>query len=458
MSLTLPKGGNAPLRTGRCGITVTAPGAAIDVCAVLLAKNGKVRSDDDLVFYNHPVQDGVALSGRTMVADLPAIPATVDRIAIVASIDPLAPAAHFTAADTPRVVVECMGERIAFDPPPFTERETVAVLVELYRREGAWKVRAVGQGWDTGLAGLATAFGIVVDDPGPAPRPATTARQATTTARPVTATRPTIPAPTPAPVPPPPPAPPAVEWPAPAVDPAPAPAAAMSLEKVQRAAPGLVNLYKAAHVSLTKSGVIGQRAAVYLVLDHSGSMSRFYRDGTMQHLAEQVLGLSVNLDDDGTVPLVFFSNRVDLVADINLENYRGRIDRLHQPLDWGGTCYAPAMQAVIDHYRATGSTDPAFVVFQTDGEPFDRKATRELLRHASALPIFWQFVGFGPGSNLRFLRSLDTLDRRTVDNAGFFAAGQQPASRSDADLYDRLMKEYPDWLRAARALGIIRQG
>ncbi|MFF4443335.1 VWA domain-containing protein [Streptomyces sp. NPDC001502] len=452
MSLMLPKGGNAPLPTGRCAVTVTAtaPAAASDVCAVLLAKDGTVRGDDDLVFYNHPAQDGVVLSGRTIVADLSAVPAAVDRIAIVAAIDPELPTAHFTAADTPQAVIECGGVRIGFDPPPFTHRETAAVLVAIYRRDGAWKVRAVGQGWDTGLAGLATAFGIVVDDEGRAPA-AAPVPVAPTAPAPVPVA-PTVPAPVPvaptapAPVPVAPTAPP----------PAPVPAAAMSLEKVQRAAPGLVSLYKAAQVSLAKSGVIGQRAAVYLVMDHSGSMSRFYRDGTMQHLAEQVLGLSVNLDDDGTVPLMFFSNGVDLVADLNLENYRGRIDRLHAPLDWGGTCYTPAMQAVIDHYQSTGSRDPAFVIFQTDGEPFDRKATRELLRRASALPVFWQFVGFGPSRDLRFLRSLDTLDRRTVDNAGFFAAGRQPAARSDADLYDHLMKEFPDWLRAARAAGVIR--
>lgn len=445
MSPMLAKGGNTPLPTARCTVTVaaTAPGVATDVCAVLLAKDGKVRGDDDLVFYNHPAQDGVVLGGRSVLVDLPAVPASVDRIAIVASVDPTLPAAaHFTAADTPRAVIECGGVRIGFEPPPFTDRETAAVLVEIYRRDGAWKVRAVGQGWDTGLAGLATAFGIVVDDapaaPAPAPAPA-----------PVP-----IPAPARAPITAPAPAPVAV--PVPVTVPAPVPAAAMSLEKVQRAAPGLVNLYKAAQVSLTKSGVMGQRAAVYLVLDHSGSMSRFYRDGTMQHLAEQVLGLSVNLDDDGTVPLMFFSNGVDLVADLNLENYRGRIERLHAPLDWGGTCYTPAMLAVIEHYQATGSRDPAFVVFQTDGEPFDRKATRELLRRSSALPIFWQFVGFGSSRDLRFLRSLDTLDRRTVDNAGYFAAGQQPAARSDADLYDRLMKEFPDWLKAARAAGVLR--
>ncbi|MFE8949041.1 VWA domain-containing protein [Streptomyces sp. NPDC007856] len=217
-----------------------------------------------------------------------------------------------------------------------------------------------------------------------------------------------------------------------------------------------MNLYKAAHVSLAKHEVLGQRAAVYLVLDHSGSMGWFYDNGTMQLLAEQALGLSANLDDDGVVPIVFFSHEVDLVTEISLGNYQGRIEDLHQALEWGGTSYAPAMQAVIDHYQASRSTDPAFVIFQSDGDPFDRKETRDLLRQSSSMSIFWQFVGFGLSKDLRFLRSLDNLTGRTVDNAGYFGAGQNPAQRSEADLYDLLMKEFPSWLAAARTAGVLR--
>ncbi|MFE9405978.1 VWA domain-containing protein [Streptomyces sp. NPDC006530] len=437
MTRALAKGANAPLSTARCAVTFTfaANQTGIEVCAVLLARNGKVRGDNDLVFFNHPSQDGVTLDGRSVRADLSAVPDAIDRIAIAASIDPQAGNTYFDAGNTPTAIIDAEGTRLTFTPPPFTHRETAAVLIELYRRGEGWKVRAVGQGWDTGLAGLATDFGVTVDDDGSALPPAVPTNEAV----------PPPPAkPTPAPT----------SVSTPTASPTPAPA--ISLDKMRRSAPGLVNLYKAAHVALEKNGVAGRRAAVYLVLDHSASMSGFYRDGTVQHLAEQALGLSANLDDDGTVPLVFFSHGVDLLADIGLDNHVGRVDTLHRSLDWGGTRFAPAMQAVIDHYRASGSTDPAFVIFQTDGEPFDRKKTRELLRQAATLPIFWQFVGFGPARHLRFLRSLDTLDHRAVDNAGFFAAGQHPRTRSDAELYDLLMKEFPTWLLAAQSAGILR--
>nr|WP_155073844.1 VWA domain-containing protein [Streptomyces taklimakanensis] len=231
------------------------------------------------------------------------------------------------------------------------------------------------------------------------------------------------------------------------------------MEKVAATAPGLVSLYKQAAVSLEKHRLSGQRAAVYLVLDRSGSMRPYYRDGTVQHLAEQVLGLAAHLDDDGRVPVVFFSTGVDGTAEVSLDDHAGRVEALHDSLGhMGRTNYHLAMEAVIDHYRASGSTDPALVVFQTDGGPTSKAAAERVLCEASRLPLFWQFVGFGD-DEFRFLRKLDELPvpgKRVVDNAGFFAAGPDPRAVSDAELYDRLTGEFPDWLRAARAGGIVR--
>ncbi|MFI0540597.1 TerD family protein [Streptomyces sp. WSLK1-3] len=209
MTTTLAKGGNAVLSAAVCRVTLTSPTTGIDVSAVLLGQDGKVRNDDDLVFYNHSSQDGIVLNGQTIVADLAAAPATVDRVEIVASIDPELRATHFDASNTPHAVIECGSARITFAPPPLTHRETVVILVELYRRAGVWKARAVGQGWDTGLAGLASDFGIVVDEPGPStvqsPSAATgTQTRPTTTAPPRPSHAPNV-SPAGAPVPPTPP-------------------------------------------------------------------------------------------------------------------------------------------------------------------------------------------------------------------------------------------------------------
>jgi hypothetical protein len=238
--------------------------------------------------------------------------------------------------------------------------------------------------------------------------------------------------------------------------------AAISLDKVRETAPALVNLYKSAGVSLAKHGLDGQRAAVYLVVDYSGSMRPYYKDGSVQALADRVLGLSAHLDDDGRVPVVFFSTDVDAVTDIALADHRGRVERIVAGLGhMGKTSYHLAMDAVIDHYLDSGAGAPALVVFQTDGGPINKLAAERFLCKASRLPLFWQFIGFGdPGSRqFEFLRKLDELpvpDKRAVDNAGFFHAGEDPRAVSDAELYDRLVGEFPRWLAAARARGIVR--
>jgi len=239
--------------------------------------------------------------------------------------------------------------------------------------------------------------------------------------------------------------------------------AAISLSRIEETAPALVSLYKTAGVSLTKHGMDGLRAAVYLVVDYSGSMKPYYRDGSVQALADRVLGLSAHLDDDGTVPVVFFSTDVDAVTDIALADHRDRIERIVAGLGhMGRTSYHLAMDAVIDHYLDSGSTAPALVVFQTDGGPVNKLAAEKYLCKAARLPLFWQFVGFGDpnGKQFDYLRGLDDLAvpaKRVIDNAGFFHAGENPGEVTDADLYDRLVGEFPNWLAAARAQGIVSE-
>ncbi|MBK3570771.1 VWA domain-containing protein [Streptomyces sp. MBT62] len=238
--------------------------------------------------------------------------------------------------------------------------------------------------------------------------------------------------------------------------------AAISLSKVEETAPALVSLYKSAGVSLRKHGLDGQRAAVYLVVDYSGSMKPYYKDGSVQALADRVLGLSAHLDDDGTVPVVFFSTDVDAVSDIALADHAGRIDRIVAGLGhMGKTSYHLAMDAVIDHYLESGSKEPALVVFQTDGGPINKLAAERYVCKAAKLPMFWQFVGFGDAKSkqFEFLRRLDELavpQKRAVDNAGFFHAGSDPLKLSDTELYDRLVGEFPQWLSAARERGIVQ--
>lgn len=217
----------------------------------------------------------------------------------------------------------------------------------------------------------------------------------------------------------------------------------------------IVNLAQTAAVSLLKNGLIGQRAAVYLVLDHSGSMQPYYANGDVQRLAEQALGLSANLDDDGTVPLIYFGSHVDHVDEIRIGYHQGVIDRTHRTIQWGSTDYAAAIRHVTNEHRASEEARqlPALVIFQTDGEPDSRRDAEQALRDASNLPIFFAFIGFG--RSVQFLQQLDALSGRAVDNASFFHAAR-PSTVSDTDLYDGITREYAQWLTAARAANILR--
>lgn len=233
----------------------------------------------------------------------------------------------------------------------------------------------------------------------------------------------------------------------------------IDLMKVEQQAPGLVSLAKTAGVSLTKHGLGGQRAAVYLVVDRSYSMRHYYRDGSVQNLADQALALSVNLDDDGVVPLVMFDNQPYPTVDIQLGGYQGVVADQHSlhggERTMGGTRYTIAMHRVIEHYRSSGATDPALVLFQTDGVPQDEQDTRVQLAMASKLPLFWAFIGFGR-HRVQFLQTLDTLPGRVVDNASYFHAGAAPQSLNDAVLYDGITSEFAQWLPAARTAGVLR--
>ncbi len=214
---------------------------------------------------------------------------------------------------------------------------------------------------------------------------------------------------------------------------------------------GLADKYQAAGVSLHKAGLDNERASVYLVLDYSGSMARFYANGSVQHLAEQVLALSGRLDDDDKVPVILFDSKVRPAVEVSVHKYKGAVDKLVKKAGgMGSTNYAAAMHEVIKLHA--GKTNPAFVVFQTDGSPdWDAQlASEQIICDSARLPIFWQFIGFG-SDEFEFLRRLDTLSvpgRREVDNAGFFPAGATPAGWNDEDLYDNLLSEYPSWLQA----------
>lgn len=224
---------------------------------------------------------------------------------------------------------------------------------------------------------------------------------------------------------------------------------AMSEAQVKASAPGSVNLYKSAGLTLRKKGLLGKRAAVYLVLDRSISMNGFYTSGVMQDFTEKVLALSAHFDDDGIVPMFVFGDRVFDPTDIDLAKMKGVIQQMTKKIGgMGGTSYAPAIEAVTKYHKKLNPDAPGFVIFQTDGDAQDRLATEAAIKAASKEKIFWMFVGFGGSSESDFslLNSLDNLPGRAIDNAGFWWAGRRPQDRTPEEIYDGLMNEFPEYL------------
>ncbi|EON30587.1 putative stress protein, vWFA superfamily [Gordonia terrae C-6] len=133
----------------------------VDLIAVLLTAGHKVRTDDDLIFFNNPSSSGVRLQGSSScVVDLPSAPPDVDRIVVAASTE----AQRKTVEQIGPLTVTISGSGTWAFTPPDPGPETVLQLVAFYRRGGDWKLDAIGQGYREGLAAFATDFGIVVDD------------------------------------------------------------------------------------------------------------------------------------------------------------------------------------------------------------------------------------------------------------------------------------------------------
>ncbi|MFE7644639.1 VWA domain-containing protein [Streptomyces phaeoluteigriseus] len=467
---SMSKGANLPVDVPsvRVEISWSEPGGGpdVDVSALLLTAAGKVRDDADFVFYNQPrhasgavthlgKRSAAGVTADTVEVDLRSLESAVARVELCASAD----GGTFgqVAGLTLRLLdAGNLAELARFEMRGETERAFIGG--ELYLRAGQWKFRAVGQGYASGLAGLATDFGISVDEE-PAATAADPAASAVRT--------------------PPPPSPPSAPPASAAVS---APPAGARLAKGEEHLP--VDMRKRLSlrkeqvaVSLRKSGASGVSARVVLVLDASGSMSFLYSGGVVADVVERMAAVAAELDDDGEMQAWTFASDPARLPDLRLGELPEWL-RLHvrvgeislfrrskkprkglQPgqVDMRSVGIQNEEQKVIaqvrDYVRANPAAVPTLVLFFSDGGVYRDAAIEKELRAAAEEPIFWQFVGLGR-SNYGVLERFDTLPDRRVDNVGFFAV-DDIRTVPDQELYDRLLSEFPSWLMAARQAGIL---
>lgn len=404
----LSAGQNVPLPATDVRVEVS---GAVDLTALVLSASGTVDGDDDMVFYNQPQAPGARLAGGTLELALVGLRSGAERVALVAS--PSAAGQTFGATSV-RLTLTSGALTATFGPTGLTT-ETAVVLCEVYRRDGVWKVRAVGQGYADGLAGLARDFGVDV------------AEEAQSSSAPG---GPLLPS-----------------------------SAAPSLVKGEQNLPPAMrerlNLRKKlVTVSLEKRGASGLKARVIGVLDVSGSTAGLYRRGVFARAVERVMPVAAALDDDAEMQMFLMGARTVRVDDLQVGDLPQWLATYttKRPSDAGGTNNEVAAIETVLAYLATRSPDiPTLVLFFHDGGVTDNKRTEAAVRAAVPSAVFWQFIGLGR-AQYGILAKLDDLRGRAVDNTGFFALDDID-STPDAELYDRLVHEFPDWVRAYYPVG-----
>ncbi|MFF7179983.1 VWA domain-containing protein [Streptomyces sp. NPDC008121] len=383
-------------------------------------------------------RDGAEAEAEEAAVEAAPAEAEAEESAEAEAETPAEPEAEADATEAPEAEAE-PAEAVADEAEPETDEAEVTAEPETADAE-AEPVEAEADATDEAPEAEAEPAEAVAEEPAAEAEPETDEAEAEVTAEPETADAEPEPAPTeaeaeaevtdePEPTP--------TEAEAEATSPTPTPA--LTLAAVKAKAPQLADAYKAAGTVLKKQGLTGARAAVYLVVDRSGSMRGYFKDGSVQRIAEQTVALAAHLTEDATVTAVFFSTDIDGTAELRPEGIEGRIDEINADLGrLGRTNYHRAVEEVLAHHEKTDPTRPAFVVFQTDGAPDLKTAATEALAQAADRPIHWQFVAWGEEDNKAF----DYLRKLTAPRTGTFFAGATPAETGHPAFFRGLLADW----------------
>jgi uncharacterized protein with von Willebrand factor type A (vWA) domain len=216
----------------------------------------------------------------------------------------------------------------------------------------------------------------------------------------------------------------------------------------------IIDLRKKANIEIQKKGLENFKAQVVLVLDISKSMNPLFKSGVIQQVVERILGLALNFDDDGNIDVMLFGTNAYQLPSVSLSDLDNYVQRviLSEYKIVEATRYSVALRRICEKYKEN-RLDPVFVIFITDGNNSDKRETTNLMRELSKERIFFQFVGIGK-EDFPYLRKLDELDGRLLDNAGFMHV-DDISSIEDSSLYRELLNEFPEWIESANRIGIL---
>jgi len=413
----------------------------VDASAFLLNPQNQVDNDDGMVFFNQPVSPDQAIhfhaDKHLFTLALNKLNVTVQKIAFTLTLYQGTERGQALSALSQAFIQVIKGsEELARYQLTGAElnQETALIMGELYLNKGQWKFRAIGQGFNGGLAAMCVHFGVSV------------AEEAEVTAPPVAQHSPQ-------------------SFPVNNKQ-------LISLEKKLEKAPVLLSLAKQAYVSLEKVNLTAHKAHVALCLDISASMETLYRDGKIQRLAEKVLALGCQFSDQATIEVFLFGEKAHQLPALGIADFAQFTQRLliDYPLEWE-TCYGKVMKLIRNFYfppeisvnkpLLTHAEMPVYVMFVTDGNTADKQETLRQMKGSSYQPIFWQFMAIAhPKQNqhdtataqdetFSFLAGLDGMTDRYINNAHFFSV-TDPEALTTPELYEALMTNYPHWLTLAR--------
>ena len=233
-----------------------------------------------------------------------------------------------------------------------------------------------------------------------------------------------------------------------------------------------INLLKSkVEIILTKKGINNLVARVALVLDIFGSMTHQYNSGAVQAFLERIVPVASKLDNNKNLDIWFFGStfkRTKSVTEMTVDEYVKRecgkktrtllffeASSLMKELGFGNN-EALVINDVIKKYtQEEPSKLPTFVIFLSDGGVTNHGEIKKALVKAAKFPIFWQFVGLG-GFDYGILKKLDNMPGRVIDNANFFHVDDLQKITDD-QLYQRLIDEFPLWVKKATNQNILQQ-
>lgn len=415
----------------------------IDASVFMLGAAGKIIHEKYFVFYNNlkSLDGSLRHSGdnrtgqgedddETIYVDLTKVKIAIEQIVFVVTIhEGLEKNQNFSQVKNAfiRLYNQETGVELArYDLKEAFSQETALEFGRLYRKDLAWRFQAVGEGYNAGLQSFVDRYFVdakqeekKVDKPVLTPEPEKETKQ-------------------------------------------------QPIDITKKA--DIILLKAKVDICLKKKGIEGILARVALVLDISGSMSHQYSSGAVQAFLERIVPVASRLDDDATLDVWFFGStfkRTRSVTETNVDGYitkeAGEMKRALLVFKMpslmlelgGGNNESLVIQDVIKKYtQEKASKLPTFIVFLSDGGVTNEQEIKKSIVEAAKYPIFWQFVGLA-GFNYGILERLDSMGGRLVDNANFFHLDDL-GKITDEQLYERLLNEFPAWIKQARLKGILK--